>query len=92
MLCQQGAGVASILSLMLRPRFPGLRCIAFSPPGCIFDRRLADASAAWISSPFVGKDMVPRSSWHNLVILRGQMLDVLRRSKVRIKVADMIIG
>ena len=31
-----GAGVASILAVLLRPQFPDLVCYAFSPPGCIF--------------------------------------------------------
>ena len=28
-----GAGVAAILSVLLRPKYPDLRCLAFSPPG-----------------------------------------------------------
>ena len=28
-----GAGAATLLAMLLRPQFPGLRCYAFSPPG-----------------------------------------------------------
>jgi len=76
-----GAGVASILSLLLRPKFPGLQCIAYAPPGCMFSKELADLSEEWIVAPFLGSDLVPRANWRNLKHLRGQMLDVLRRSK-----------
>ena len=31
-----GAGVVSILSLLLLRDYPDLKCYAFSPPGCIF--------------------------------------------------------
>ena len=31
-----GAGVASILSVLLRREYPNLECYAFSPPGCVF--------------------------------------------------------
>ena len=31
-----GAGVVSVLSIMLQRDYPDLKCYAFSPPGCIF--------------------------------------------------------
>lgn len=77
-----GAGVASILSLMLQDAFPGLTCLAYSPPGCVFDFELACRSEAWIKSIFVGSDLIPHSSWGSLMRLRGQMMEMLRRSKV----------
>ncbi|KAL3796024.1 hypothetical protein HJC23_013081 [Cyclotella cryptica] len=36
-----GGGCATVLSLMLRPNFPNLKCFAFEPPGCIFDEKMA---------------------------------------------------
>jgi len=77
-----GAGIASILSLMVKPRFPHLRVIAYSPPGCVFDYELAERSTEWIDSVFLGSDMIPHASWHSLTKLRGQMMEVLRRCKV----------
>jgi len=77
-----GSGVASILSLMLKPVFPNLTTLAYSPPGCVFDLDLAERSGEWINSVFVGSDLIPRGSWQSLIKLRGQMLDMLRRSKV----------
>ena len=31
-----GAGVASVLALLLRKSYPDLHCYALSPPGCVF--------------------------------------------------------
>ena len=31
-----GAGVVSVLSVILKAKYPHLKCYAFSPPGCIF--------------------------------------------------------
>lgn len=76
-----GAGVAIVLSLFLRPVFPQVRCLAFSPPGCVFDWKLANHCSSWVFCIFVGKDWAPRISWHSLLKLRGQILDTLRRDK-----------
>ena len=76
-----GAGVAVVLSLFLRPAFPNVRCMAFSPPGCVFDWKLANKCSSWVSCVFVGKDFAPRLSWHSLFTLRAQVLDTLRRDK-----------
>jgi len=77
-----GGGIGAILSLLLRPSFPEVHCIAYSPPGCIFDLELAKRSEAWVSSVFPGKDVVPRLSWHSMKNLRAQMVNMLRRCKV----------
>lgn len=76
-----GAGIASILALLLREKFPRVRALAYSPPGCIFSREMADRSASWCTSLVPGKDAVCRLSWHSCKVLRGQLLDVLRRCK-----------
>ena len=31
-----GAGVASVLGVIMKPHFPDLECYVFSTPGCIF--------------------------------------------------------
>ena len=30
-----GAAAASLLAIILKPKFPNLHCFAFSPPGCV---------------------------------------------------------
>lgn len=77
-----GGGIAAILSLLLRPKFPRVRCLAYEPPGCIFSKDLADASNEWINAVVCGVDSIPRLGWHNAKRLRGQLLEMLRRCKV----------
>ena len=45
-----GGGCAQVLSLMLRPSFPSLRCYAYEPPGCIFDDELSEDCKEWLVS------------------------------------------
>ncbi len=45
----------ALLALKLRPRFPGLRCWAFGPPGGFCTRELAHAMRPWCTSVAVGK-------------------------------------
>ncbi|KAH0631934.1 hypothetical protein JD844_019844, partial [Phrynosoma platyrhinos] len=55
-----GGGTASILAIMLKNAFPNLKCYAFSPPGGLLSKSLADYSKQFIVSVIVGKDVVPR--------------------------------
>eukprot|EP00529_Nitzschia_sp_RCC80_P001868 CAMPEP_0113440922 /NCGR_PEP_ID=MMETSP0014_2-20120614/810_1 /TAXON_ID=2857 /ORGANISM="Nitzschia sp." /LENGTH=878 /DNA_ID=CAMNT_0000331737 /DNA_START=104 /DNA_END=2740 /DNA_ORIENTATION=+ /assembly_acc=CAM_ASM_000159 len=77
-----GAGVASILSVLLRPEYPTLRCLAFSPPGCVMSKDLADASMEWTTSFVVGDDIVPRMSIEGFEELRDCVLDMICRIKI----------
>ncbi|GBG27805.1 Sn1-specific diacylglycerol lipase alpha [Hondaea fermentalgiana] len=76
-----GAGVASIVTLLLRPTFPQARCLAYAGPGCVFDYELAEASQEWCTNLFLGSDIVPRLSWEALMGLRERVFDVLYRAK-----------
>lgn len=42
-----GAGVATLVGLMLRAEYPTLRVWAFSPPGGLLTQALAEASSEW---------------------------------------------
>ncbi|XP_069501724.1 diacylglycerol lipase-beta isoform X2 [Ambystoma mexicanum] len=69
-----GAGAAAILSIMLKKDFPTLRCYAFSPPGGLLSKALADYSKNFIVSVIVGKDLVPRLSMPNMEDLKSRIL------------------
>ena len=56
-----GAGVASILALMLDIRFKDkVSCYAFSPPGGLICPEANDHADRVITSLFVGNDIIPR--------------------------------
>ncbi|KAG9477024.1 hypothetical protein GDO78_002423 [Eleutherodactylus coqui] len=69
-----GAGTAAVLAVQLRSSFPTLKCYAFSPPGGLFSKALADYSKSFIISIIVGKDLVPRLSLPNMDDLKNRIL------------------
>lgn len=71
-----------MLSLMLRPSFPSLKCFAYEPPGCIFDDKLCGKAKEWITSIVRGDDVVPRLTQPNLECLRDEFFDVVAQIKV----------
>jgi len=66
-----GAGAATILSFMLRARYPdaNVRCYAYSPPGGLLSEPAAVESEKFVTSVIVGLDLVPRLSLPNLAQL-----------------------
>jgi sn1-specific diacylglycerol lipase len=77
-----GAGIAAILSVMLRPKYPNLRCLAFAPPGCVFSENLAEESSSWVTSFAVDSDLIPRISKESVEALRNDVLEMIARIKV----------
>ncbi|NXV79798.1 DGLA lipase, partial [Atlantisia rogersi] len=79
-----GAGTAAILSFLLRPQYPSLKCFAYSPPGGLLSEDAMEYSKEFVTAVVLGKDLVPRQVEKHLIILmrgfRRQLLDVLQRS------------
>jgi sn1-specific diacylglycerol lipase len=74
-----GAGCAAILALMLKPKFPSLKCLCFEPPA-VMSAHVAKQD--FITSFVLDADIVPRLSFHSLENLRDDMLDLIARIKV----------
>uniref|UniRef100_A0A8C0FDG8 Diacylglycerol lipase-beta n=1 Tax=Bubo bubo TaxID=30461 RepID=A0A8C0FDG8_BUBBB len=72
-----GGGTASILAIMLRNSFPALRCYAFSPPGGLLSKSLADYTKHFIVSVIVGKDLVARLSMPNMEDLKRRIVRIV---------------
>ncbi|XP_068002875.1 diacylglycerol lipase-beta isoform X1 [Melanerpes formicivorus] len=72
-----GGGTASILAIMLRNSFPTLRCYAFSPPGGLLSKSLADYTKRFIVSVIVGKDLVARLSMPNMEDLKRRIVRIV---------------
>uniref|UniRef100_A0A452U6I3 Diacylglycerol lipase-alpha n=1 Tax=Ursus maritimus TaxID=29073 RepID=A0A452U6I3_URSMA len=75
-----GAGTASILSFLLRPQYPTLKCFAYSPPGGLLSEDAMEYSKEFVTAVVLGKDLVPRIGLSQLEGFRRQLLDVLQRS------------
>ncbi|KYO30636.1 sn1-specific diacylglycerol lipase beta [Alligator mississippiensis] len=72
-----GAGTASILAVLLKNSFPMLRCYAFSPPGGLLSKSLADYTKHFIISVIVGKDLVARLSMPNMEDLKRRIVRIV---------------
>eukprot|EP00587_Corethron_hystrix_P004764 CAMPEP_0113298676 /NCGR_PEP_ID=MMETSP0010_2-20120614/1023_1 /TAXON_ID=216773 ORGANISM="Corethron hystrix, Strain 308" /NCGR_SAMPLE_ID=MMETSP0010_2 /ASSEMBLY_ACC=CAM_ASM_000155 /LENGTH=387 /DNA_ID=CAMNT_0000151773 /DNA_START=199 /DNA_END=1362 /DNA_ORIENTATION=+ /assembly_acc=CAM_ASM_000155 len=76
-----GAGAAILLSYMLRPVVPSLRCYAYAPPGGFLTRVLAEDCAAFTSTFVLHTDLVPRLSVRSMEQLRDSILNLLSRAR-----------
>ncbi|XP_072204917.1 diacylglycerol lipase-beta [Excalfactoria chinensis] len=72
-----GGGTASVLAIMLRNSFPTLKCYAFSPPGGLLSKTLADYSKHFIISIILGKDLVARLSMPNMEDLKRRIVRIV---------------
>lgn len=97
-----GAGVASLLALLLKNEFDLLAsaeppkegevfenrffCLAYAVPGCMMDEELSKRCEDFILSPVIGRDVIPHLSWLTLQKLRLKSLDALYRSRASRKV------
>eukprot|EP00124_Ichthyophonus_hoferi_P002866 Ihof_evm1s217 gene=Ihof_evmTU1s217 len=74
-----GAGIATLVSIYLKEDYPTLQCYAYSPPGGLVSKRLADHCCSYVMSVVVGCDVVPRASIPTVVRLRDEMVSCLEK-------------
>lgn len=72
-----GAAVASVLGILLRPRFPNLRCYAFSPPGGILDVERARETRDFVMTIVVGDDLVCRLGFRQVNKFKREVISCL---------------
>ncbi|KAK6745436.1 hypothetical protein RB195_011892 [Necator americanus] len=65
-----GAGVASLLTLLLKQEHPDVRCFAFAPPGCVISENGLHEMEQHVMGIVAGDDVVSRISFHALHRLR----------------------
>lgn len=72
-----GGGTAALLAIMLKNSFPTLKCYAFSPPGGLVSKALADYTKDFVVSVVLGKDLVARLSLPNMEDLKRRILKIV---------------
>jgi sn1-specific diacylglycerol lipase len=83
-----GAATCTLLSYMLRTKFPSLRCVTYSPPGGTLTWEMATGCKEWCTSCVLDSDLVPRLSLAAMERLRDEVLDLIGRIRVnKIEVA-----
>jgi sn1-specific diacylglycerol lipase len=76
-----GAGLATVVALLLRQTYPELKCIAYSPPGGMLTKPLALKTRDFVTSVVLADDMISRSSIHSMFRLREEMFDAVPRMR-----------
>jgi sn1-specific diacylglycerol lipase len=77
-----GAGCAAVLSFMLRTKYPDLKCLCFSPPGCTLSENMAKRCKEYLTSYVLDDDIIPRLSLQSMEHLRDDVLEMIARIKV----------
>ncbi|CAD6199347.1 unnamed protein product [Caenorhabditis auriculariae] len=73
-----GAGVASLLTILLKQQFPFVKCFAFCPPGCVISVHGQKEMQKYVMSIVTGDDVVSRISYQALHQLRIKVFKELR--------------
>uniref|UniRef100_A0AC35TT82 Lipase_3 domain-containing protein n=1 Tax=Rhabditophanes sp. KR3021 TaxID=114890 RepID=A0AC35TT82_9BILA len=82
-----GGAVASLLTLLLKQSYPGVRCYALSPPGCVVDSEGRKYLNDCVLSVIIGEDIVCRMSYHSLFKLKTDIeneIELTKRKKCEI--------
>ncbi|VDN26944.1 unnamed protein product [Cylicostephanus goldi] len=82
-----GAGVASLVTLLLKQDYPNVRCFAFAPPGCVITENGLHELEEHVFGIVAGDDLVSRISFHALHRLRVKVaaeLDACTKAKYEI--------
>jgi sn1-specific diacylglycerol lipase len=77
-----GAGIAAILSLAMRAKYPNLHCYGYGMPASVFDWKTAQECSEYVTSVVLDTDLVTRMSTHSMNKLREEVLDCIVRARV----------
>ncbi|XP_030838432.1 sn1-specific diacylglycerol lipase beta [Strongylocentrotus purpuratus] len=77
-----GAGVAAILSILLREQYPEIKAYAFAPPGGLINAEGVLYSQSFVTAVVLGEDIVPRMSMCTIEQLRDSLIEVIKRCPV----------
>ncbi|KAL4003521.1 Lipase (class 3) family protein [Acanthocheilonema viteae] len=69
-----GAGVATLLTLLLKQSFIPIQCFAYSPPGCVISENGLKETQKFVFSIYIGDDIVPRLSFQTLCKLKYDVI------------------
>ncbi|KAL7058297.1 hypothetical protein AAHC03_016899 [Spirometra sp. Aus1] len=72
-----GAGLVSLMSVLLKPVYPELKAYAFSPPGGLMNERLSESTRDFLCSVIYGYDVVGRLGAATVEDLRARLFHAL---------------
>lgn len=72
-----GSGCACILSILLREKYPNLRCFCYSPTAALLNEAAAEHTESFVTSVTLGKDLVARMNVPNTHKLKKDLVRVI---------------
>ncbi|BHF75082.1 Zinc finger FYVE domain-containing protein 9 [Sparganum proliferum] len=72
-----GAGLVSLMSVLLRTEYPELKAYAFEPPGALMNEQLSEYTRDFLVSTIHGSDVVGRLGVATLEDLRARLMHAL---------------
>ena len=72
-----GAGCACLMSVLLREKYPNVRCFCYSPTGALVNDIAAEYTEEFVTSITLGKDLVARLSVPNSHKLKEDLVRVI---------------
>lgn len=82
-----GSGCACIFSMLLKERYPDLRCFCYSPTGALLNEAAAEFTEEFVTSLVLGQDVISRLNVPNTHKLKEDLVRVIescRKPKCRI--------
>lgn len=74
-----GSGCACIFSILLKERYPDLRCFCYSPTGSLLNEAAAIFTEDFVTSVTLGKDLVARLNVRNAHKLKDDLVRVIEQ-------------
>lgn len=72
-----GSGCACVLSILLREKYPNLKCFCFSPTGALLNEAAAEHTESFVTSITLGKDLMARLNVPNTHQLKEDLVRVI---------------
>ena len=72
-----GSGCAGILSILLKEKYPDLKCFCYSPTGALLNETAAIFTEDFVTSVTLGQDFAARLNFANTVKLKTDLVKVL---------------
>ena len=88
-----GSGCACILGILLREKYPDLKCYCYSPTGALLNEAAAIFTEDFVTSITLGKDLVARMNFPNMKKLKADLVNILEschKPKCRILVEGFL--
>ncbi|GJQ76054.1 hypothetical protein Trydic_g18105 [Trypoxylus dichotomus] len=77
-----GAGVAALLAIIMRPKYPDLKVYAFSAPAGVLSREAARVTESFVFTVGVGDDFVMRMGVDSIENVRTGIIQTLHASRL----------